>query len=246
MRTSSLLALGLIATTLAACGKVSETEEFGAGEATAGCSGAKLAITGVCSDADPALFAAIDPSIDTVANGCVWRTEELQTKPDEALVFRAQDCTGEKWDRTVYIWIGNYVKARLASVPEDQASFLLEIHDLAEGETPEDVAMKTLVAAPEDQRARCVAIPLPEIRVAGRAFELGPNAELEAELTASHPDEPWDACGPNGVTMDAMQFWEAREKHALFHIIGQDEPLWDPASFTFYVRDADGSWRKSG
>jgi len=30
----------------------------------------------------------------------------------------------------------------------------------------------------------------------------------------------------------------------LFHMVGQDEPLWDPASFTFYVKGADGRWSK--
>jgi hypothetical protein len=244
VRLTGFIALALAAG-LASCGKAGESGEVDTAAST-GCSGSKLPVTGVCSGADPALFAAIDPKIETVAQGCVWRTEELQTKPDQALVFRAQDCTGEKWDKTVYSWVGNYVKARLASVPEDQANFLLEVHDVPEGQTAEDVAMQTLTSAPEDQRERCILTPLQEIKLAGHAFELAPNAELEAELTASHPDEPWDACGPNGVTMDAIQYWESREGHALFHIIGQDEPLWDPASFTFYVRQADGSWRKNG
>lgn len=72
--------------------------------------------------------------------------------------------------------------------------------------------------------------------VAGRAFELGPNAELKAELDALYPDEPWDACGPNGASLDAIGFWEGRDHHALFHMLGQDTPNWDPASFTFYKR----------
>lgn len=247
MRTSLMLTLGLIAAALGACSKAGDAEApAAASEAAPACSTTKLPITGVCRDAGAALFVMIDPSIETVAQGCVWRTEELQTKPDEALVFRAQDCTGEKWDPMVYSWVGNYVKARLSSWPEDQANFVLEVPDAAPGETPESIAMKTLAAAPEDQRERCIVTPLPEIKLAGRAFELGPNAELEAELTAAHPNEPWEACGPNGVTMDGIQFWEARDTRALFHIVGQDEPLWDPASFTFYVRQADGSWRKAG
>jgi hypothetical protein len=81
--------------------------------------------------------------------------------------------------------------------------------------------------------------------VAGRAFELFPNAELRAELDAATPDEPWEACGPNGVSMDGIQFWEAREHRALFHMVGQDQPMWDPASFTFYKKGADGVWAKA-
>lgn len=230
---------------LGACGKAGEATDAGVTAAAAPpCSTSKLAVTGVCSDANPALFLAIDPKIDTVARGCVWRTEELQTKPDEALVFRAQDCTGEKWDRTVYSWVGNYVKARLETVPEDQANFLLEVHDVPAGGTPEQVALATLANAPEEQRERCIIVPLPEIVAGGHAFEVGPNPELEAELRAAHPDEPWEACGPNGVTMDGIQYWEGRETHALFHIVGQDEPLWDPASFTFYAKGPDGAWAK--
>ena len=80
----------------------------------------QAAVTGVCNDARPVQFLMTDASLED-AQGCVWRTEELQTKPDEAVVFRAQDCTGEQWDRTVYSWVGNYVKAKLAPVPDDQA-----------------------------------------------------------------------------------------------------------------------------
>ena len=75
----------------------------------------------------------------------------------------------------------------------------------------------------------------------GRAFEIFPNAELKAELDAASPDEPWAACGPNGVSMDGEQFWEAREGRVLFHMVGQDQPMWDPASFTFYAKDAGGT-----
>ena len=53
-------------------------------------------------------------------------------------------------------------------------------------------------------------------------------------------------CGPNGVTVDATQFWEARNGYALFHMLGQDDPHWDPASFTFYRKSADGKWIKAG
>jgi hypothetical protein len=44
--------------------------------------------------------------------------------------------------------------------------------------------------------------------------------------------------------MDAVQYWEGRDRHALFHMTGQDDPLWDPASFTFYVKNPDGSWSR--
>lgn len=232
---------------LAACGNADTAASDGAGEtpaaASVGCT--KLPVTGVCNDARPALFLAVDGSLETHARGCVWRTEELQTKPDEAVVFRAQDCTGEMWDRTVYSYVGNYVKAKLAPVPDDQAVFAVELFDVADGETAEQVALKTLAMAPEGQRARCTTKSLSGVKAAGRVFELAPNAELKAEMEQASPDEPWDACGPNGVTMDGAQYWEGRSKHALFHMVGQDDPMWDPASFTFYRKGASGAWAKA-
>lgn len=240
-----ILAAAMAAAALAACGQADAPagESADAAEAVGACT--KLPITGVCNDAKPVLFLMTDTSLETHAQGCVWRTEELQTKPDEAVVFRAQDCTGEQWDRTVYSWVGNYVKAKLAPVPDDQALFAVEVFDVADGETAEQAALKTLAAAPEDQRARCVTSPLNNFKAPGRVFELGPNAELKAEMQAASPDEPWDACGPNGVTMDGIQYWEGRDKHALFHMVGQDDPMWDPASFTFYRKGQNGVWAKA-
>ena len=159
---------------LVACGKAGDgapTADAGAaGGAT--CSGAKLPLTGLCNDASPALFLAIDPALETIARGCVWRTEELQTGENEALVFRAQDCTGEMWDRIAYTWVDRYVKSRSVAVPADQAVFLLEVLPVPEGETAEQVALKTLAQAPEDQRTRCEIKPYTGPKVVGRAFEI--------------------------------------------------------------------------
>jgi hypothetical protein len=241
------IAMAAAALALAACGKAEDggpTADAGVSGGAA-CASGKLPVTGLCSDANPSVFLSIDSNLETLARGCVWRTEELQTKDTEALVFRAQDCTGEMWDRIAYTWVDRYVKSRSVAVPADQAVFVLEVLPLAEGETAEQVAMRTLALAPEDQRTRCEAKPFNGPRVVGRSFELFPNAELKAELDAATPDEPWEACGPNGVSMDGVQFWEDREKHALFHMVGQDQPMWDPASFTFYLKGADGAWSRT-
>jgi hypothetical protein len=215
-------------------------------DTTAACvNGAPLPITGLCNTADPSLFLAIDDTIETFATRCLWRTEEVQLSPDEALVFRTQDCAPEGWVRTVYSHLSGYLKHRMDGTPEDQAGFALQIFPLAAGETPEQAAMKTLALAPEDQRDRCVVAPLNGPKVAGRPFRLEPGPELKAELEEWSGGEPFDACGPNGFTMDAMQFWEGRDTVALFHMLGQDTPPWDPASFTFYRRAADGRWAKT-
>jgi hypothetical protein len=252
-RASTAIAASAAVLLLGACGGAeptapgaTETEPAGptAVDAAACPEASRLPVTKLCNNAAPDLFLATDPAAELIGRSCVWRTEEVRIDANQALVFRAQDCTGDGFLRNLYTYVGGYVKSRMDGTPADQASFILEIIPLAAGETPEQAAMKTLDKAPEEQRARCEIHMLPGPKLAGRPFELAPNAELKAELETLYPDEPWDACGPNGVTMDAQQFWEARASHALFHMTGQDVPPWDPASFTFYRRAADGSWAK--
>jgi hypothetical protein len=209
------------------------------------CTATTLPITGLCTDANPKLFLKIDPVIETFATHCVWRTEEVKTGDDEALVFRAQDCTGESWDRTMFSFVSNYVKYRASSLPDTEGGFAVQVFPVAKGQTAEQVALQTLSNAPDDQRARCITYAVSGVKAAGRVFELGPNPELKRELDEAHPDEPWEACGPNGVTQDSEQYWEGRETHALFHMTGQEQPAWDPMSFTFYRRNRDGTWYKS-
>jgi hypothetical protein len=216
-----------------------------AAEAPAGC-GAKLPITGLCSNANPGDFLKIDAQAPKLAAKCVWRTQEVSVSADMALAFRAQDCSAEGWVPHVYSYVQGYVKYRMDGTPGDQAMFILEMIPLAAGETAEQAAMKTLGKAPEEQRTRCETQPLAGTVLAGPAFELRPKPDFESEIIAATPDEPWDACGPNGVTMDAVQFWEARPSYALFHMLGQDDGPWDPASFTFYRKGADGTWAKAG
>ncbi|HVY87815.1 MAG TPA: hypothetical protein VG942_03055, partial [Hyphomonadaceae bacterium] len=171
------------------------------GGAAGPCMASTLPITGVCTDANPKLFLKTDPTLDTFATHCVWRTEEVKTGDDEALVFRAQDCTGEKWDKTVFSFVSNYVKYRASSLPDTEGGFALQVFPVAKGQTAEQVALQTLGNAPDDQRTRCITYAVSGVKAAGRVFELGPNPELKKELEDAHPDEPWEACGPNGVTM---------------------------------------------
>lgn len=250
MRHSLLAAAGLSA--LAACGGETDAALAGAPEAAPAAAaaasecGAALPVTGLCANAAPAQFLRIDPQAQQMATKCVWRTQEISLTPTDALVFRAQDCTAEGWVANTYEVVQNYVKYRMDGTPSDQAMFMLEFVPLAPDETAEQAALKTLSKAPEDQRARCETRPLSGPTLAGPAFELAPNAELTAELEMNAGGEPWDGCGPNGVTMDAVQYWEARKSYALFHMLGQDTPPWDPASFTFYRKGSDGVWVKAG
>ena len=205
-----------------------------------------LPITGLCSNGDPSIFLKTNPQAPKLAAKCEWRTREISLTPTDALVFRAQDCTAEGWVPNLYEVVQSYVKYRMDGTPEDQAMFILEMIPLTAGETAEQAAMKTLSKAPEEQRTRCETRPLTGPDLAGPAFELAPKADFVAELETASGGEPWDACGPNGVTMDAVQFWESRPSYALFHMLGQDDGPWDPATFTFYRKGADGKWIKAG
>jgi len=236
---------------LAACsGETPTTTETAAPEAAAvvdpsGC-GAALPITGLCSNAVETQFLKVDARAPKLATRCVWRTQEVSLTPIDAIIFRAQDCSAEGWVPNTYEVVQNYVKYRMDGTPSDQALFMLEFFPLGPDETAEQAAMKTLSRAPEDQRARCETRPRPTAIVAGAAFELVPNVELATEMEMNNAGDQWDACGPNGYTMSAVQFWEARKTYALFHMLGQDDPAWDPASFTFYRKGDDGEWVKAG
>jgi len=235
---------------LAACGQQSSAEADGAAETVeAACeTGSPLPITGLCSDGRTSLFLAANQKAEMFGPRCVWRTEEVSLSDSEALVFRAQDCSGQGWDKTTYTYEGGAQGGHVKTLQTTQSAvvpgFALEIFPLAAGETAEQAAMKTLEKAEPSQRSRCETRPLTNVTLAGRGFELAPNAELKAELDAAYPAEPWDACGPNGLYLDSIAYWEGRDRHALFHTIGQDTPIWDPASFTFYKKGADGAWMK--
>lgn len=259
MRTAMI---GLTALALAACGQPSGTTEAPAAPAAAiapassagvapaaPCATSALPITGLCSDANAALFVATDDARTLFSASCAWKTQEIKLADDRAIVFRAQDCTPDSsTDDFTYTFDGTLgaktLKYRIPSMePGDRMSFL-DMFDVGAGETAEQVAMKTLAYAPADQKARCVTKARPGPKVAGRVFDLGPNEALEKELNEANPDDPWDACGPHGVSMETTVFWEGRDHHAFFHMTGQDDPPWDFASFTFYAKGADGAWAR--
>lgn len=243
------------AVSLAACSpkaeapKAAETAPAAAASpAVEACTGARLPLTGLCADPLPQTFGQIRSDAPLLASTCVWKTVEVQRSDTEALVFRSQDCSAEGWGPVAYRFEGpqslviRYSPAETGG--EAAESEVAHIIDLPAGKTAEAAALEMLSDAPENERARCLVRPLPDVKdVAGEAFELAPNAELEAELRKG-ADGPIGACGRYGFTEDAVVFWEKRPGHAVFHSIGQDDPYWDPASFTFYKREPGGAWAK--
>lgn len=210
------------------------------------CAGARLPITSACAVADDALFGATNPTRGLLDPKCVWRTNEVKVTDTQALVFRDQDCTGAGWAPMIYTYgadVGLFAR-RGDAAPDESGIVALQLFPLAQGQTAEQAALKTLDLAPPEQRARCIIKPATRSDVKGPAFSLDPTEELQKELDTLNQGDIYDACGPYGFT-DADIFWEARPGLALFHALGQDDPYWDPKSFTFYTRDASGDWRRT-
>ncbi len=250
--TAALTALAL----LGACGpetqpasEAAATPEASATEAAApaapACAGTALPLTGLCTDAGDALYLKINSNHEMPAPHCVWTPQEAALSPDEALVFRALDCTQDDGPRMSFAFSGNVLTAAFPPFEAGGASYemqALEIFPL-DGETAEAVALKTLETAPENQRARCAVRPAEAAGAYGPAFTLSPSDELRAELEAAAEEGLYDACGLFGVTGSAT-WWEERPGKALFHSTGQDIPPWDTSSFTFYTRGTGGIWTR--
>jgi hypothetical protein len=204
-----------------------------------------LPLTGLCADPATDRFTAINTELQPFDPACVWKTVEISVTEAQALLFRTQDCSAKGWDADAYRWENGAVWTRPASMTDDGGVRSLSVFDLTPGQTAEQYALGTLEAAPPEQQDHCIIETVSSPVLAGRAFQLSPTPELLEALETENQGEPFDACGPYGMT-DAAQVWEGRETRALFHGLGQDDPMWDPASYTFYTRGPDGVWRKEG
>jgi hypothetical protein len=210
------------------------------------CTTEVLPVTGLCGDANPALFGAVDPQAKPYSSDCVWRTEEVSMSDKEALVFRSQDCSATGAPRGSYRFAdGVLTSAYPGSQGDEHAMPVLEIFNLGTGQTAQQVALQTLSTAPEDQRAECEIQPDTLAHAAGKAFDLLPNAELTRRLDEENQGDDYDACGKYGLSA-SQQYWEARPGRALFHMLGEDDPVWDPVSYTFYWKGSDGIWTREG
>lgn len=224
---------------------LSSTAEPAAAAPTGACTSGFLPETGLCADPAPDLFIAINTGLQPFDPACVWKTVEVPTSDTTALLFRTQDCSAKGWEADAFRWTDGSVWAGPASLPDDPDIRSLTVFDLPPGETADQAALATLSTAPPEQRDNCIVQERPGVVLAGRAFELAPTPELLEALEAANPGDLFDACGAYGLT-DSVQIWEARPTRALFHSLGQDDPMWDPASYTFYVKGGDGVWRKDG
>lgn len=115
---------------------------------------------------------------------------------------------------------------------------VIEVLDLAKGETPE-AGMRRIFALHTDKKlaARCVLQPYTEgTAPAGvKRYVFAPDAayrkQLDAKPSDGVPDPP---CGDWGEAPDGIQYFEAQPasgaRKVLFVRVGQDEPLFDDAT----------------
>lgn len=194
--------------------------------------------TGLCVDADVSLFRQIHADHPLIDPKCVWATREVMLSDTEALIFRSQDCTAAKAPADDFHW----ADGKLSMGAGPGAIAILDILPVPAGKTAKAVALDKLKLAPVKDQSRCMIRAVEDAPMGGVTFELSPNDGYMAAL--SQKGEVVDACGPYGLT-NSVQFFEDRGQRALFHRLGQDTGSWDPASFTFYAKGADGKWVKS-
>jgi len=240
-----LMALGAVAL-LAACGGKQAPAPAAEKSAAAACAGA-LPVTGLCPEAGLGVFGKISPVAELQQPGCAWKTVEAQRSADDVLVLRVQDCTKAgaaaisfSFPTPRELHLSSAASPGVPAIDEMVATIL----DVGPGQTAEDVAAALLANAPEAERATCQPRAMSgDQPVAGRAFQLQPD---ETTLNAMHrkEDGPVNACGTYGYAEDFQEMWEGRSRYAIYHSLGQDTAPWDPMSFTFYRRQADGAWAK--
>jgi len=115
---------------------------------------------------------------------------------------------------------------------------VIEVLDLAKGETPE-AGMRRIFALHTEKKlaARCVLRPYTEgtVPTGVKRYVFAPDAayrkQLDATPTDGVPDPP---CGDWGEAPDGIQYFEAQPasgaRRVLFVRVGQDEPLFDEAT----------------
>ena len=161
----------------------------------------------------------------TLYEGCKWtdQTIELGVKPPLKISFRWQVCDGKQAPKVSFAldgsntltqsWDGN-------SVPVAQFWPL-------SGKKP--FALIETVASPsiaEDERNRCQV----RLDYVTRQYSYEPTAAYMEELLAR--DEPFHACGTFGATNDGIQYFALiGDKVLAYFWVGQEAPLYDPASF---------------
>jgi hypothetical protein len=161
----------------------------------------------------------------TLIGGCAWRdqVEVLEGEPQAKLSFRWQDCDGKEAPEVRFTLDSNNTLIQSwdgSNVPVAQFWPL-------SGKAPH-VLVET-VASPsisEAEKGRCRV----RLDFVTHHYSYEPDARYMEELLARN--EPFHACGTFGETNDGIQYFSVIDNKLLAYFwVGQETPLFDPASF---------------
>ena len=161
----------------------------------------------------------------TLLGGCTWRDQvaALDGEPQAKLSFRWQECDGKEAPRVRFTLDSNNTLIQSwgdANVPVAQFWPL-------SGKAPH--ALVETVASPsisEAEKGRCRV----RLDFVTHRYSYEPDARYMEELLARN--EPFHACGTFGETNDGIQYFAVIDNKVLAYFwVGQETPLFDPASF---------------
>jgi len=157
--------------------------------------------------------------------GCKWseQTIDLAVKPPLQLSFRWQACDGKQAPKATFALDGSNTLTQSwdgTSVPVAQFWPL-------SGKKP--FSLIEAVASPsiaDEERNRCQV----RLDYVTHQYSYEPSAAYMEELLARN--EPFHACGTFGATNDGIQYFKViGDKVLAYFWVGQEAPLYDPASF---------------
>jgi len=167
--------------------------------------------------------------------GCQWKDQTvlIHGKANQRLSFRYQDCTNKDLPKVVYAL--NEREELIQSWGGDHGGPVARFWPLA-GEKPSQLIEK--IASPsvgEKEKGRCLV----HLDFASGTYNYEPNVAYMEELLDT--DEVFSACGDYGTTNDAIQYFVVIDKVLLAYVwLGQDTPLFDPASFRYVNKTKPG------
>lgn len=158
-------------------------------------------------------------------DGCKWTEQaiDLAAKPPLKLSFRWQACDGKQAPKVTFALDANNT---LIKSWDGNTLPVAQFWPLS-GKKP--FSLIETVASPsiaEAERNRCHA----RLDYVTHQYSYEPTAAYMEELLAR--DEPFHACGTFGATNDGIQYFKVIDDKVLAYFwVGQEGPLYDPASF---------------
>jgi hypothetical protein len=193
-----------------------------------------IALALLCTTPAPAQDSGMGDEYPLI-EGCKWMdlTVVVNTKPNQKLSFRYQDCDGQNAAKVTFtLDMKNALIQNWSDGATDTAAQFWALN----GRKPSEVI--AAVAAPSigaKEKGRCVV----HLDYVTGQYSYEPDAPYLEELLAV--DEPFSACGEYGATNDAIQYFAVIDNALLaFFWVGQDTPLFDPNSFHYQNSEKPG------